>query len=216
MAFDRYAQKSYAQEGEDRIMWRYFEYRESGFYVDVGAHHPARFSNTYLFYRKGWRGINIDAMPGCMKSFQRYRPRDINLEQAVGEAPAALTYYRFNEPALNGFDARLSEARHQAGSTYKIVGKEVLTTRRLDSILDEFLPHGQSIDFMSIDVEGLDMEVLRSNDWTRYRPEIVLVEVLENQRTELATSETGHFLGSHGYAMFAKAVNTVMYRRIGA
>jgi hypothetical protein len=61
--FGYYSKKSYSQEGEDMILNRIFEFRNSGFYIDVGAHHPMRFSNTYFFYRKGWRGINIDAMP---------------------------------------------------------------------------------------------------------------------------------------------------------
>ena len=80
-----YMNPSYSIEGEDRIvrtlLWRK---HDKGFYVDVGAHHPFRFSNTYLFYTQGWSGINIDATPGSMKAFNKYRPRDINLEVGVG------------------------------------------------------------------------------------------------------------------------------------
>src|SRR4051794_14772116 len=67
---------SYSQEGEDMILRRFFEEHGKGFYVDVGAHHPKRFSNTYSFYKQGWSGINIDAMPGSMARFRRVRPRD--------------------------------------------------------------------------------------------------------------------------------------------
>jgi len=77
--FDGYALKSYSQEGEDMILRRLFEKQLTGFYVDVGAHHPKRFSNTYFFYKQGWHGINIDAMPGSMKLFEKIRPRDILL-----------------------------------------------------------------------------------------------------------------------------------------
>ena len=80
-----YMNPSYSIEGEDRIvralLW---QKHDKGFYVDVGAHHPFRFSNTYLFYTQGWSGINIDATPGSMKAFNKYRPRDINLEVGVG------------------------------------------------------------------------------------------------------------------------------------
>ncbi|MFA7355121.1 MAG: SAM-dependent methyltransferase, partial [Sulfurimonadaceae bacterium] len=79
--FDGYALKSYSQEGEDMILRRLFEQQPNGFYVDVGAHHPKRFSNTYFFYKKGWRGINIDAMPNSMELFNKIRPRDINIEK---------------------------------------------------------------------------------------------------------------------------------------
>ena len=73
---------SYSQEGEDLVLARYFA-KSSLIYVDVGAHHPTRYSNTYLFYSQGWRGINIDAMPGSMDAFRRDRPRDINIEALV-------------------------------------------------------------------------------------------------------------------------------------
>src|SRR5690554_6253894 len=87
---DRYlrdfSRKSYSQEGEDILLEKLFEGKNDGFYVDVGAHHPRRFSNTYLLYRRGWRGINIDAMPGSMAEFRRLRGRDINLEIPISSA----------------------------------------------------------------------------------------------------------------------------------
>lgn len=80
----RFHHKSYSQEGEDMILSRIFGDKKNGFYVDVGAHHPFRFSNTYLFYKRGWLGINIDAMPGSMRLFDRFRKNDINIESAIG------------------------------------------------------------------------------------------------------------------------------------
>ena len=94
---------SYSQEGEDLILNRFFNNKENGFYVDVGAHHPRRFSNTYSFYKKGWRGINIDALPGSMVAFNKERPNDINLEIGISKKESELLYYMFNEPALNTF-----------------------------------------------------------------------------------------------------------------
>ena len=90
---DGYATKSYSQEGEDMILKRLFGGQKFGFYVDVGAHHPKRFSNTYYFYKKGWRGINIDAMPGSMIAFDKLRPRDINIERPISDKKQILTYY---------------------------------------------------------------------------------------------------------------------------
>jgi hypothetical protein len=95
--------RSWSQEGEDMALRRVFEKEKIGFYVDVGAHHPKRFSNTYFFYRMGWNGINIDAMPGSMKEFDKYRGRDINLELGVAKQEGILNSYVFNEPALNTF-----------------------------------------------------------------------------------------------------------------
>ncbi|HIB94217.1 MAG TPA: SAM-dependent methyltransferase, partial [Candidatus Lambdaproteobacteria bacterium] len=101
----------FSQEGEDVILRRIFEDQKNGFYIDIGAHHPKRFSNTYYFYDRGWEGINIDATPGSMKIFQKFRPRDINLEIAISEKEQQLTYFMFNEPALNSFSKSLSDKR---------------------------------------------------------------------------------------------------------
>lgn len=103
--FDGFCVKSYSQEGEDLVLARIFEELRitKGFFVDIGAHHPARFSNTNYFYRRGWRGINVDALPGTKKLFQRKRPRDITIECGVGSQEGVLKYFVFNEPALNTF-----------------------------------------------------------------------------------------------------------------
>jgi hypothetical protein len=79
-----FAIRSYSQEGEDRVLAHVLDIgrRDPGFYVDVGAHHPQRFSNTYAFYLAGWRGLNIEPRPGSLSLFQRLRPRDINLNLA--------------------------------------------------------------------------------------------------------------------------------------
>jgi hypothetical protein len=149
--------KSYSQEGEDLILLRIFEKKRTGFYVDVGAHHPFRFSNTYLFYRMGWRGINIDATPGSMKFFNKFRKRDINIEVAIGEKEDILTFYIFNEPALNTFNENLARQRN-GKMGYYIIKELPLKVLPLSKILEEYLPEGQEIDFLNVDVEGKDFE----------------------------------------------------------
>jgi FkbM family methyltransferase len=167
--FDGYAIKSYAQGGEGLILRRIFEYKTTGFYVDVGAHHPFRFSNTYRFYLRGWRGINIDPMPGSMRLFNKFRKRDINLELAVGENEDTLIYYMFNEPALNTFDEGLAKTR-DGKNGYYIHTKLPIKVYPLSKILDEYLPREQEIDFLNVDVEGKDFEVIKSNNWNKFRP----------------------------------------------
>jgi hypothetical protein len=92
---------SYSQEGEDRILLAWLSEIEAGFYVDVGAHHPKRFSNTALLYDRGWHGLNVDPMPGTKVLFNRARPRDITVEVAVGGGAGQTEYYLFDDPALN-------------------------------------------------------------------------------------------------------------------
>ncbi len=209
---DGYAQESYSQEGEDMILRRFFEHQGTGFYIDVGAHHPKRFSNTYFFYKQGWKGINIDAMPGSMKLFNKYRPRDINIEKPVSDQKQVLTYYGFNEPALNGFSKELSESRDGLAN-YKIIFQKDLETSTLSNILDENLPKNQLIDFLSIDVEGLDLVVLKSNDWEKYAPRVVLVEVLRSSLSMLECNEITNFLKQFNYEIYAKCVNTVLFKK---
>lgn len=212
--FDIYALKTYSQEGEDIILRRIFEHQKTGFYVDVGAYHPKRFSNTYFFYKQGWRGINIDAMPGSMKAFRKFRPRDINLEIAIYSRKQRLNYYIFNEPALSGFSKELSESRDSLNNQYYIVEIKELETFTLKEILDKYLPDGQNIDFMNIDVEGFEYDVLRSNDWQKYRPKVILVEIRKSDLEDLLKNVITIFLKNLGYKLFAKCFNTVFFMEV--
>ena len=211
--WDPWFTPSWSQEGEDMVLRRIFEKQRKGVYVDVGAHHPKRFSNTYFFYKQGWSGINIDAMPKSMVAFNKKRPRDINIESGVGLTHGVMEYYVFNESALNGFCAELSKNRNDCNNSYfvkEIVSVDVLP---LGEILDNHL-QDTNIDFMSIDVEGLDLEVLKSNDWKKYRPSIVLVEILNSSLHELKNNVIVKYMDENGYALYAKQVNTVFFTDI--
>ena len=200
---------SYSQQGEDMILQCLFQGHGTGFYVDVGAHHPSRYSNTYFFYLRGWRGINIDAMPGSMAAFRAVRPEDINLEYAIAATKSKRTFHVFDDPALNGFSRELSESREAEG-TFRLVGRQEISTLTLAEVLDTHLPRGQAIDFLNIDVEGLDLEVLRSNDWTKYRPKVVVTEETASiLLDEVLRSEPIQFLRRHGYGACAKTAHTV-------
>ena len=157
------------------VLRRIFEGQQSGFYVDVGAHHPYRFSNTCYFHRRGWRGINIDANPAAFDEFRRHRSTDINLCVGISDASGVLVFHRFNEPALDTFDAMLAAERAKLPG-YHLVARSEVAVRRLDEVLAEHCRRASVIDFLSIDVEGLDLQVLNSNDWTRFRPRVLLVE----------------------------------------
>lgn len=209
--WDPWQLSSWSQEGEDLVLARLFGDKRDGFYIDVGAHHPKRFSNTYFFYRRGWRGINIDAMPGSMNSFNRMRPRDINLEIGIGSQNDFLDYHFFNEPALNGFAKELAQSRHQADTPYKIIDTKTIEIRRLSQILDEHLPANQVIDFMSVDVEGLDLDVLKSSNWTLYRPRYVLAEILDSNLYDIQKHDVAEFMSSVGYGIYAKCVHTAIF-----
>jgi FkbM family methyltransferase len=200
---------SYAQDGEDLIIERIFEGKKSGFYVDVGAHHPFRFSNTYRFYRQGWYGLNFDPVPGFANFFARHRPRDIAIEIGVGEIDSHMTYYQFNEPALNTFS--LQEVILKNKPPYSLVSSIEISVRPLTDLFDQFLPEGQHIDFMTIDAEGLDLEVLLSNNWEKYRPSLLVVETLRKNMNSLSGCKTTEFLLKQGYVPFCKVYNSSFF-----
>jgi FkbM family methyltransferase len=210
--FDRHWTPSYAQEGEDRILWRLLEGEPPGFYVDVGAHHPRRFSNSYLFYRAGWSGLTVDADPDAAPLFARQRPRDLHVCAGVAEAPGRLTYYRFDESALNTFDAPLAAERAKL-PRYRALAPLTVEVTTLAALLHRHVPAGREIGFLSVDVEGYDARVLRSSDWQAYRPRYVLAESLGASLATLAGDECCACLRSVGYEPFAKTVQTVIYRR---
>lgn len=202
---------SYSQEGEDIVLLSFYEGKKKykGFYVDVGAHHPYRFSNTMAFYKRGWRGVNIEPNPEAMKWFKLFRKRDINLNIGIAENSGTLTYYCFNEPALNGFSKRISEERDNK-TQYSIVKTIDVPVKRLDAILEEHLKDSTEIDFFSIDAEGFDLVVLQSNNWDKYRPRYILVE----DTFEIGMGETTpiiEFLKLKGYRMIAKTKRTLFF-----
>jgi hypothetical protein len=149
-------------------------------------------------------------MPGSMRLFQRYRPRDINLEMPVASSERWMTYYQFDEPALNGFSHSISASRDKL-EYYSVIATTQLLAQPLNVILEQYLPENQTIDFMSIDVEGLDLEVLKSNDWLKFRPNYLLVEILDLSLESLSTSVILKFLKSKGYKIFAKTLNTSFF-----
>lgn len=210
-AGDPYAVKCYGQEGEDMVIDSVLRRQNPGFYVDVGAHHPQRFSNTYMFYRRGWRGINIEPNPAVVEEFRKKRPRDINLSLGISDEPGELTYLMFDEPAVNTFSDAHAE-RVEGESEFRVIERRIILVRRLDQILSAHLPEGQLIDFLSVDVEGYDLRVLSSNNWALYRPQCVVVEAYRLSFDTVSDSPVHAFLTAQEYELFAKTANTLIYR----
>jgi FkbM family methyltransferase len=184
---------SYAQFGEDIIAEALLP-EAQGFYVEAGAFHPVQISNTYLFYRKGWRGIAIDPNPRVARLFRQRRPEDVMVQCAVGEKEGTA---KFEIMGTGGETDRLQGA----GAADEVAKKPLRTIevqcRRLDSILNEHLPAGRKIDFLSVDCEGHDLSVLRSNDWTKYRPRVIAVEDWEPEEKSAICA----FLRERGYKL---------------
>lgn len=202
---------SYSQEGEDIILMRIFNGQLSGFYVDVGAHHPMRFSNTYKFYKLGWQGINIEPNPDSFNLFRKYRPKDINLNCGIANKNDSLEYYMFDEPALNTFDHEVLRS-YISNTSYKQIKKMHIDVLSLADVLNNYIPTDRRIDFLTVDAEGMDLDVLKSNDWKKYRPSWVLVEQLNLEDIENLDFEIHRYMKSLGYVLFSKTYNTLFYK----
>jgi FkbM family methyltransferase len=210
----RISTASYSGEGEDIILESIFLNKRRGFYVDVGAHHPKRFSNTYKFYLKGWRGINIDPMPGSMEHFNKIRDEDINLEVAISDKIEELEYHIFNEHAINTFSKEFIRNNIDKEASWERVSTLKIKTRTLADTLDAYLPRGKLIDFLSIDVEGMEYTVLISNNWGKFIPTVVIVEELNKSITEVINGDIYKYLEAVGYVLYAKTkMNSIYLRR---
>ncbi len=210
---DPYSNVTYSQDGEDCVLRSIFGQKKGGFYVDVGAHHPMRYSNTYHFYRHGWTGINIDPIPGTKELFGKSRPADITLECGVGDAaggaPGGVDFYMFDEPAYNSFNPSTAEFCASRGFP-KLVEKRKIPVYTLGQILDKYLPPGKQIDFLTVDAESWDFKVLASNNWERYKPQVVVVEDGKDAQSA-QVSPIGELLMKNGYLLLAKTVNSAIH-----
>ncbi len=173
---------SYSQFNEDLLIDLLLMSKNNGFYVDVGANDPTFNSNTNRFYLKGWSGINIDPNLESYKNFCVNRARDINLNIGVGPRREKMIFYQVvGDSTLSSFNKEIA-VKMSKRYDLSIAEKEI-DVLPLRDVLNEHLK-GRQIDFMSVDAEGFDLEVLKSNDWEKYRPSLLMVEI-NNQYNEI-------------------------------
>jgi hypothetical protein len=200
----------HSQMGEDMILKNLFQNKENGFYIDIGAYHPVELSNTYYFYKKGWRGINVDATPGSMKIFRSLRRDDINLEMGVADNDCERDYYLFHSKTLNTFTQEgLKYVKNQFNAEpYRVMKIKFMT---LEKLLDTYLPSTVTqIDFLNVDVEGADELVIRSNNWNKYKPKVICIERHMNYN-EFKETQLCKFLEDKGYNFAAKSGPSYFY-----
>lgn len=168
---------SYAQNREDIILAAFFPKKHKGFYIDVGAHDPDDDTVTKYFYEKGWRGINIEPNKRLFGKLEIRRGRDINLNLGVADKDGELKFREYVDgDGLSTFspDVRQEYAKKPSQYTAKYADHLVKVTT-LEKIIAKHAPT-QTIDFLKVDVEGFEYEVLESNNWTKYRPRVLCIE----------------------------------------
>lgn len=166
---------SYTENREDVLLNRCFKDVAAGFYVDIGAHHPTFASVTRMFYDKGWSGINVEPGEG-IAALRANRPRDVNLEVAVADHEGETTFWVHS---ANTGTSSLSQSvpdlvAEKAGEMRPV--KVAVTT--LPAIIEKHAA-GRHIHFLKIDAEGAEDAIVRAADWSRHRPEVVVIESTE-------------------------------------
>lgn len=195
----------YNQAGEDAIVMNTFNYlfpKTKGFYIDVGAYHPYKHSNAYMLFKAGWRGINIDPRPGSKKLFDHYRKEDINIEAGVGANNSTMTYYMIDEKSTMNTFSR--ENLENLGIYKDVKARIEIPVYTLSSLLDKIKCTTQ-IDYLNIDAEGFEMQILSGIDFSNVKPSVISIEknnVFSLQ--DVIDSEVNKYLSGKGYIAYAK------------
>ena len=170
--FKKINKNFFSQFGEDKILFELFDKSiTNGIYVDVGCFHPVKHSNTYLLFKRGWRGINIDMEKMKIDTFNIARPNDLNILAAVSDKSEEAYVYKTQD---YGVGSTLNKEIINKDNT--IINEFSITTRTLNSIIDNSIFKDKQIDLLDIDTEGNDLNVLLSIDLNRYKPKVIIIE----------------------------------------
>ena len=168
-----FPKKSYSMLGEDLVVNNFFKNKTNGTYVDVGCYHPIDGNNTHLLFRNGWNGINIDLNKISIDLFNIARKNDENFRVAVSNKSKKIKfYYRKKINMLNTINKKFANNSFKKG--YRI---DYIQARTLSSILKESKFKNKKIDFLNIDIEGNEINALKTLNFEIYRPKLICVEI---------------------------------------
>ena len=205
-----YGGKLYSQHGDDVIVFQIFKQlgMDKPSYIDVGAHDPLCISNTAILHKSGSRGINIEANPVLIKKFYEQRTDDINLNVGVGTKKGVLPFYMFDEAhGCNTFSLEEAKRFEELYPELKIVKTIELPVTTLTDIINEHW-NGKYPDYIDIDIEGLDYEVLQSCDFSGETPYVICVEI-----DKVDVSGMNAMLAEKGFVPYCRMISNMIYVR---
>jgi hypothetical protein len=174
-SYFRYLLKGqFSQHGEDTFLLNYFGKGFKGTYIDIGSSHPFRISNTYCLYRNGWNGIAVDPIPAFKLLYRFWRPRDKFLNLGIAPESGTLNYYELTPSVLSSFNKNYIEdlIKQEKAEIQKNYIVNVITPDHLF----ELYAKDNEVNFLSIDIEGLDISVLKAINFKKYRPALIGIE----------------------------------------
>ena len=206
--------KNGSQFQEDKFILEYFAKGHKGTYLDIGCFHPTRHNNTFLIYKKGWKGINIDMNPLSIELFDFCRPRDINLNLAISSDNLEKKVYFLGDlntqNTLDKNQLNFLKSHHNVKDN-GIVEKKI-KTQNINSILDQFAFY--NIDFMNLDVEGHEIEVLKSIDFNKINIKFLCVEMINhNQESTEKGKQIHSYLTLNRYQLIKQLDFNYIYKK---
>ncbi len=205
-----HAKVVFSHWGEDSIAQFVFRDHRAGRYLDIGCYHPALYSNTMLLYQHGWTGVNIDPNPFMIGECRTHRPKDTSINKAVGAKRGVMEYFNFHDWASSNTANKEFAKEVAAVSRIDVPAPTIVEVLTLEDIIDEYFD-GIAPEFVNIDVEELDVEVLMSGDWTKHRPLVIAVEDIKFIADKPHASATYRFMREHGYTLFSRCVFTSFF-----
>ena len=210
-----FPKKKYSLLGEDEFINHYFKKKKKGFYIDVGCYHPLDGNNTQLLYKKGWSGINLDINYYSIVLFNFLRKRDINIHSGISNKKDRLTmYYRKEINMLNTLDEKIAKMQFRNG--YK---KKNIQVNTLNHYISKHHKKIDVIDFINIDVEGGELNVLKSLNFKTYKPQLICIEIhnikkmFDTNYKYLKSNKVYNFLLKKGYKIVWKYKYSFIFER---
>ena len=177
--------KNGSQSGEDKFITKLFDENFKGKFLDIGCYHPTRHNNTYELYKKGWSGINIDLNPFTIELFDFMRPKDVNINIGISDNDAEKELYFIDElDTQNTIDKNQLEflKKHHNIRQDQIIVKKI-KTKSLETILNEYQFY--NIDFMNLDIEGHELQVLKTLDFKKIKIKYLCIEMIEHNKVSI-------------------------------
>ena len=205
---------SYSMFGEDVFIEKFFKKRSKGVYVDVGCYHPLDGNNTYLLYKKGWHGMNIDLNETSIDLFNKARKNDVNLRIAVSNKFKKIKFfYRKKINMLNTINKKFASSSFRKGFKTSYVQADTL-----NSVLGKSKYKNKKIEFLNLDIEGNEINALKSLNFKKYSPKLICVEIhnyssRSSKSVNLKSNPIYKFLLKKGYSQVWKKKFSFIFRR---
>ncbi len=204
--------KSYSQMGEDMIVSYLLDNNKNIFYMDIGCNHPFAINNTYHFYEKGFKGLCIEPNPILYNYFKKCRPKDICLNIGIGSTDMDyVDFYLMDLDVLNTFSKKQAEQNRDKNG-HKILKTIKIPVKNINTILEKYCC--SCPDFVSLDTEGFDIEILKTWDFNKYRPYVFCIETCEyNPENPKKIEEIPKIMLENGYEIIADTYINTIFRR---